>query len=84
MIAKAMIDGRTLDKERDAEVSSLEQAPSEKRVSEATETILCYLTRDENDVVRVYRRAKSIGYADMTVTVQDGRRVKLWLTEKMR
>lgn len=42
------------------------------------------LSADENEVLEVYRRAKFLGYADITITVQDGKRVKLWLTEKMK
>jgi hypothetical protein len=42
------------------------------------------LTRDENDVLTVYRRAKQSGFADIEITIQDGKRIKLWLTEKWR
>jgi hypothetical protein len=42
------------------------------------------LTRDENDVLTVYRRAKQAGFADIEITIQDGKRIKLWLTEKWR
>lgn len=42
------------------------------------------LQEDEVQLLKVYRKAKSMGYADISVTVQEGIRVKLWLTEKMR
>lgn len=42
------------------------------------------LQKDENEVLEVYRKAKMLGYADITITVQEGSRVKLWLTEKMK
>ena len=42
------------------------------------------LTRDENDVLTVYRRAKQAGFADIEITIQDVKRIKLWLTEKWR
>ncbi len=42
------------------------------------------LEKDENEVLEIYRKAKMMGYADITITVQEGCRVKLWLTEKMK
>ena len=39
---------------------------------------------DEAEVLEIYRRAKKMGYADISITVQEGTRVKLWLTEKIR
>ena len=42
------------------------------------------LQEDEMELLEAYRRAKGMGYADLAVTVQDGVRVKLWLTHKMR
>ncbi len=42
------------------------------------------LEKDENEVLEIYRKAKLMGYADITITVQEGSRVKLWLTEKMK
>ena len=42
------------------------------------------IKKDELELLEVYRKAKSMGYADISITVQEGTRVKLWLTEKMR
>ena len=50
----------------------------------AAESSAARLSAEENEVIETYRRAKRIGYADLVITIQDGRRVKLWLTEKMK
>jgi len=42
------------------------------------------LLKDEREMIEAYRRAKRLGYADIAVTIQNGMRVKLWLTEKVR
>jgi hypothetical protein len=42
------------------------------------------LSPDETEVLDIYRKAKSLGYADIAITIQDSRRVKLWLTEKRK
>ncbi len=42
------------------------------------------IAKDEQELLEIYRRAKKMGYADLAVTVQEGKRVKLWLTEKFR
>jgi hypothetical protein len=42
------------------------------------------IPNDEREVLAVYRRAKSMGYADVSIAIQEGKRVKLWLTEKLR
>lgn len=42
------------------------------------------LLQDETEMLEAYRRAKRMGYADLSITIQEGTRVKLWLTEKMR
>lgn len=42
------------------------------------------IEKDEQELLEIYRRAKKMGYADLAVTVQEGKRVKLWLTEKFR
>lgn len=42
------------------------------------------IAKDEQELLDIYRRAKKMGYADIAVTVQEGKRVKLWLTEKIR
>lgn len=43
-----------------------------------------HLAADESEIIDVYRRAKKMGYADILITVQEGCRVKLWLTEKRK
>ncbi len=43
-----------------------------------------YLAADEAEIIETYRRAKTLGYADILITVQEGCRVKLWLTEKRK
>ena len=42
------------------------------------------IKEDEEEVLQVYRRAKRMGYADIAITIQEGERVKLWLTEKIK
>lgn len=42
------------------------------------------LLKDETELLMAYRKAKRMGFADLAVTVQEGARVKLWITEKMR
>ena len=42
------------------------------------------VTQDEVELLESYRKAKQIQYADIEITIQEGRRTKLWLTEKMR
>jgi hypothetical protein len=42
------------------------------------------LTHDEVEVIEAYRRAKRMAYADIAITIQEGKRVKLWLTEKKK
>ncbi len=49
-----------------------------------SKTAAADLLKDENEVLEAYRKAKKLGYADITITVQEGSRVKLWLTEKMK
>ena len=43
-----------------------------------------YAQKDEIELLQIYRKAKSLKYADINVSIQEGARVKLWLTEKMR
>ncbi len=43
-----------------------------------------YLATDESEIIEVYRKAKRLGFADILITVQEGNRVKLWLTEKRK
>ncbi len=40
--------------------------------------------KDELELIEQYRRAKMLRYADIAITIQDGKRTKLWLTEKMQ
>jgi len=42
------------------------------------------LSSDEIQLLESYRRAKQMGYADISITIQEGSRVKLWLTEKIK
>jgi len=42
------------------------------------------LAEDEAEVLKSYRRAKELRFADINIGIQDGVRVKLWLTEKRR
>ena len=51
------------------------------RINEPQASIIQY---DESQVLEVYRRAKRLGYADIAITIQEGVRVKLWLTEKSK
>lgn len=56
----------------------------EQETNEATAAAPIRLTHDEVEVVEAYRRAKRMAYADIAVTIQEGKRVKLWLTEKKK
>ncbi len=40
--------------------------------------------QDEKEVLQVYRKAKALRFADIEMAIQEGSRVKLWLTEKMK
>lgn len=42
------------------------------------------VSQDEAELIVMYRRAKSFGFADIMISINDGRRIKLWLTEKQR
>lgn len=42
------------------------------------------LIPEEREVLEVYRRAKALKYADINIAIQEGIRVKLWLTEKRK
>ncbi len=63
-----------------AEGSSAESAKS----SSADRAALSALGKDEAELLKAYRKAKKLGYADIAVTIQEGKRVKLWLTEKIK
>lgn len=40
--------------------------------------------KDEKEVLQIYRKAKALKFADIEMAIQEGSRVKLWLTEKMK
>lgn len=40
------------------------------------------LSRDEQEVLNVYRKAKAMRFADVTISFEDGHIKKLWVTEK--
>jgi len=42
------------------------------------------IPRDEHELLLAYRRAKALKHAELNVAIQEGKRVKLWLTEKMK
>lgn len=42
------------------------------------------LPKDEHELIQTYRKAKALKYADINIAIQEGNRVKLWLTEKMK
>ncbi len=42
------------------------------------------LVPEEREVLEVYRKAKALKYADINIAIQEGIRVKLWLTEKRK
>jgi len=44
----------------------------------------CPLRDDESEVLNIYRKAKMLKYADISIAIQEGKRVKLWLTEKRK
>ena len=48
------------------------------------ETPATIAQKDEIELLQIYRKAKSLKYADINVSIQEGARVKLWLTEKMK
>lgn len=43
-----------------------------------------HIQKDEHELLQVYRKAKALRYADINIAIQEGIRVKMWLTEKMR
>lgn len=48
------------------------------------ESVSTVAQKDEIELLQIYRKAKALKYADINVSIQEGARVKLWLTEKMR
>lgn len=57
-------------------------AGAEDSNTEKTETV--GLTKEEIQVIKALRRAKSCQNADLLVSFQDGKKIKLWITEKMK
>lgn len=54
-------------------------------VGEGTSQLLSMsIQPDELEVLETYRKAKALKFADVTIAIQEGLRVKLWLTEKRR
>ena len=45
---------------------------------------LTSIEQDELEVLEAYRKAKEMKFADLSIAIQEGLRVKLWLTEKKR
>ncbi len=60
-----------------ASTETVKSATAEKSVTGT-------LGKDETELLKAYRKAKKLGYADIAVTIQEGKRVKLWLTEKIK
>jgi|WetSurMetagenome_2_1015567.scaffolds.fasta_scaffold571640_2 hypothetical protein len=54
---------------------------NERRRAERRATALA---KDEHELLQVYRKAKALKYADINIAIQEGMRVKLWLTEKLK
>jgi hypothetical protein len=67
-------------------ISSTPVAPSslENKPSAEADVLAPDIPREEKELLSVYRRAKRMGYADINISIQEGKRVKLWLTEKLR
>lgn len=42
------------------------------------------LSPDEQELIEVYRRAKKLKFADLLLSIHEGVRNKLYLTEKMK
>lgn len=40
------------------------------------------LTMDEREIVDAYRKAKRLRHSDISISIQEGQRVKLWITKK--
>jgi len=59
----------------------MENAASERRRQERRSN---GIPKDEVEILHAYRKAKSLKYADINIAIQEGIRVKLWLTEKMK
>ena len=59
-------------------------ATLEKMTTIEARSQFAQIAHDEREVLEIYRRAKTFGFADIIISVQEGTRVKLWLTEKRR
>lgn len=67
------------------EVISAEQSSADTAKAPQDKTMQAgALGKDETELLKAYRKAKKLGYADIAVTIQEGKRVKLWLTEKIK
>ena len=55
-----------------------------RTITYRTDSIITDLTDDEVELIHMYRRAKKLHHSEITIAVQDGKRIKLWLTEKRR
>lgn len=58
--------------------------PTEADTKALEKAVSTALGKDEAELLKIYRKAKRLGYADISVTIQEGKRVKLWLTEKIK
>lgn len=57
------------------------QSQEERRKVERRSGVLL---KDEHELIQTYRKAKALKYADINIAIQEGNRVKLWLTEKLK
>ncbi len=60
------------------------ETPAESKAKTPEKAVPNTIGQDEAELLKIYRKAKRIGYADISVTIQEGKRVKLWLTEKIK
>lgn len=56
--------------------------PARRSAPGSTKNVI--LEKDELELIQAYRRAKRMRFADINLTIQEGTRVKLWLTEKLK
>ncbi len=66
------------------EVIPLDNTGAETKTGQEKTVSVGALGKDETELLKAYRKAKKLGYADIAVTIQEGKRVKLWLTEKIK
>ena len=60
------------------------ESPASRASVKPAEAHALHLSAEEIELLRVYRRAKSMEFADISITIQEGKRVKMWLTEKLK